>query len=144
MPRNISFALTTAQICNRSKTVTRRKGWKFLKRGDILNACVKCMGLRPGESIERLCQIRVVDVRREPLDYMETAVDSLGPQGIRETMHMFGGRLYPDDYGYVEAAKEGFPEMTGSEFVKMFCEHMRCDPSQVVTRIEFEYLKVEV
>lgn len=61
MPRNISFALTTDQIRDRTKTVTRRKGWKFLKAGDTLNACVKCMGLRPGEQIERLAIIRVVD-----------------------------------------------------------------------------------
>jgi len=47
MPRNISFALTTKQIRNRSKTVTRRLGWLHIKKGDVLNACVKCMGLKP-------------------------------------------------------------------------------------------------
>jgi len=36
MPRNISFALTTQQVRNRTKTVTRRAGWLFLKAGDIL------------------------------------------------------------------------------------------------------------
>lgn len=68
MARNISFALTTEQFRNRTKTVTRRAGWKFLKAGDILNGCVKCMGLRPGEKIERLGQIRVVDVRRADIE----------------------------------------------------------------------------
>lgn len=119
MPRNISFALTTEQIRNRTKTVTRRLGWKNLKKGEILNACVKCMGLKPGEKIERLGQIRVVSVKQEPLV-----------------------RMMQSSYGVAEAAKEGFPEMTGSEFVKMFCEHMRPlhGVATEVTRIEFEYV----
>lgn len=98
MPRNMSFALTTEQIRNRTKTVTRRLGWKFLKVGDVLNACVKCQGLKPGEKIEQLCQIRVVGVRREPLCYIANE-----PNGT---------------------ALEGFPELTGAGFVKMFLSHM--------------------
>ena len=120
MPRNMSFALTTEQIRNRTKTVTRRLRWLTLKPGDVLNACVKCMGLRPGEQIQRLGQIRVVSVTREPLY-----------------------RLLRDaDYGAAEATREGFPEMTGREFAEFFCEHMRPIHGLVteVTRIEFEYL----
>lgn len=117
MPRNISFALTTEQIKNRTKTVTRRLGWKKLKPGEVLNACVKCMGLKPGEKIERLCQIRVVSVRQEPLELMCSR-----------------------PYGKAEAAKEGFPEMSGREFVKMFTEHMKVPQFEDVTRIEFEYV----
>jgi len=90
MPRNISFALTTDQIRNQTKTVTRRKGWKFLKPGQTLNACVKCMGLKPGEKIERICQIRVVKVSFEYLSAMNHSA-----------------------YGDHEAAREGFPELTG-------------------------------
>lgn len=119
MPRNISFALTTEQIRNRTKTVTRRLGWKHLKTGDVLNACVKCMGLKPGEQIERLGQIRVVDVTFESLDTM----------------------LQSSGYGRGECEMEGFPGMTGKEFVAMFCKHMKCDEDQEVTRIEFEYLE---
>ena len=117
MARNISFALTTEQIRNRTKTVTRRVGWKFLKVGDVLNACVKCMGLRAGEQIQRLGQIRVVDVRQEELSDMIAAEDSR------------------------EAAAEGFPQLTNTGFVQMFCKHMNVKPSQIVTRIEFEYLE---
>ncbi len=116
MPRNISFSLTTDQIRDRSKTVTRRKGWKFLKVGDELNACVKCMGLRPGEKIERLARIRVVDVRRESL-----------------------AKLH-GQYGLEESRKEGFGDQSGHKFVTMFCQHMGGERDQVVTRIEFEYL----
>lgn len=119
MPRNISFALTTDQIRNRTKTVTRRKGWRFLKVGDILNACVKCMGLKPGEKIQRLCQIRVTSVEREEL---------------------YSGMVDHLDGGYEESSKEGFPEMSGERFAEMFCEHMGGDLDQEVTRIEFEYV----
>lgn len=119
MPRNISFALTTEQIRNRTKTVTRRLGWKNLKPGQILNACVKCMGLEPGEKIERLGQIRVVSVKQERLSNM-----------------------FVDPYGRDEAAREGFPGFTGTEFVEMFCKHMKPLYGCVteVTRIEFEYV----
>ena len=58
MPRNMSFALTTEQFLNRTKTVTRRKGWRFLKPGDVVMGCKKCMGLKPGEQLERLGLIR--------------------------------------------------------------------------------------
>ena len=108
----MSFMLTTDQIMDRSKTVTRRLGWELLKPGDILNACEKCMGLKPGEKIKKLSQIRVVSVRREPLKLI-TMEDVLA---------------------------EGFPGMYPDEFVLMFCGHMKCDKDTIVTRIEFEYL----
>lgn len=119
MPRNMSFSLTTDQIRNRTKTVTRRKGWGFLKPGDIVNACVKCMGLKPGEKVERICQIRVVDVRRESL------------QALREDR----------TYGRKEAKKEGFPKLRGHEFALLFLQHMGGWYDQVVNRIEFEYVE---
>lgn len=114
MARNISFALTTEQFKNKTKTVTRRLGWRGLKIGTILMGCKKCMGLRPGEQIERLGMIRVTGVFREKL------LDVAG---------------WAD-----ETAKEGFPEMTPDEFIVMFCKEMKCTPSTEVTRIEFEYL----
>ena len=117
MPRNISFMLTTDQIRNQSKTVTRRKGWKFLKVGDILNACVQCQGLKPGEKIERLGTIQVVDVRQEPLAAMLVT-----------------------DYGNNETKLEGFPHMTGKDFVGMFCDEMKSTLDQHITRIEFSYI----
>lgn len=49
MPRNISFAMTTGQVRRREKTVTRRMGFQYLELGEILNACVKCQGLKPGD-----------------------------------------------------------------------------------------------
>jgi hypothetical protein len=112
MPRNMSFLLTTDQIKNQTKTVTRRLGWTFLKPGDIIMACVKCMGFKKGEHIERLGQIKVVNVRREPLNSITK----------------------------LEVTKEGFPEESPDGFIHMFCQHMKCLPTQTVTRIEFSYL----
>jgi hypothetical protein len=64
MARNISFSMTEPQFLDGSKDVTRRMGWLRIKPGDVLNACRKCMGLKPGEKIVRLGQIVVVSVTR--------------------------------------------------------------------------------
>lgn len=108
----MSFMLTTDQIRNKTKTVTRRLGWRFLKLGDILNACVKCQGLKKGEKIEKICQIRVTHVCRMPLYTIP----------------------------HQDTVKEGFPEMSRGDFCLMFADEMKCDLETVVTRIEFEYL----
>lgn len=115
--RNMSFALTTEQIRNRTKTVTRRKGvwWaRVLKPGTLLCAVEKSQGIKKG-GLVRLCVIRVVSVRTEQL--VEPRI-----VGIR-----------------LESAREGFPELKWEEFVAMFCRHMGGKPDQIVTRIEFEY-----
>lgn len=111
MPRNISFFYTTPQIRDRTKTLTRRLGWLFLKVGDILNACEKCQGLKKGEKINVICQIRVVDVRRE--------------------------RLY--EITQEDVIKEGF-SFNKLEFIIMFTKKMNCLFTIIVTRIEFEYI----
>lgn len=116
--RNISFMLTTEQIRNQTKTVTRRINWTKLKVGDRLQGCVKCMGLKPGQKIEKLAVIEVVDVRREKLSKMKRR----------------------PAYGDAEAVKEGFPELSGAEFVRFFCSEMKVKPSIIVTRIEFKYV----
>jgi hypothetical protein len=121
--RNMSFALTTEQVRAQTKTVTRRMGWLKLKPGDLIQPVKKCMGLRPGEKIEKIGDpVRVVDVRREPLRNLTDDVD----------------------YGFVECALEGFPAPHHyhwpSEFVSMFCAtHKGCTPDSIVTRIEFAY-----
>jgi hypothetical protein len=117
----MSFALTTEQIKNRTKTVTRRIGWGFLNPGDIVNACVKCMGLKPGEKVQKLAQIRVVRTRIEPLSRM----------------------IQQPEYGAAEAAKEGFPGWSGDQFVEMLLDHMptKFGKSTLVNRIEFEYVE---
>lgn len=112
MPRNMSFALTTDQVRNRTKKVTCRNGWWFLKPGDIVNAVVKAMGLKKGEKIERICQIRIVSTRGEPLNAITDE----------------------------DVILEGFPEMNRLEFIEMYSTHNKCRQCDMVNRIEFEYL----
>lgn len=115
----MSFMLTTAQIQARTKTVTRRDGWKMLKAGDLLCAVEKSQGLGKGGKIRRLATIRVTSVRRERLDEM----------------------LSNTSWGFDECAREGFPNMPPSEFVTFFCNsHRGITPSSEITRIEFEYV----
>ena len=125
--RNISFALTTAQVRARTKTVTRRRGtwWaRVLKPGDLLCAVEKSQGIPKG-GLVRLGTIRVASVRTERLNL----VSDPGP---------LAGEYGP--HGFDETAREGFPGWGGGAFVKMFLEHMGGDYRQVVTRIEFEYV----
>lgn len=120
--RSMSFAMTTSQIQDGTKTVTRRLGWLSLKPGEMLRPVRKCMGLKPGEKIEVLRDpIRVISVRREVLRAM----------------------LDSREYGNDECDREGFPNLTPAQFVEMFCaSHKPCKPKTVVTRIEFEYIEV--
>jgi hypothetical protein len=121
--RNMSFALTTPQVIDGTKTVTRRLGWLHLKYGELVRPVRKCMGLRPGEKIEPLrAPLRVASTIREPLSRMTDDIE----------------------YGAAECVREGFPDMTPSQFVEMFCaSHKPCTPETLVTRIEFEYTEVK-
>jgi hypothetical protein len=133
--KHISFAMTKPQVRRREKTVTRRTGWVRLpKPGTLLQGVEQGQGLKAGETVQKMCVVRVVDARREPL------------------------RRMTDDpvYGAEECRKEGFPEMTPAEFVAFFCEGhrikewqgwpelcdrtRRCTPDDDVTRIEFDYV----
>lgn len=121
--RNMSFALTNAQILDESKDVTRRLGWLHAKPGQWVRPVRKCMGLRPGEKLDVLRDpILIVSVRRERLDRMVTDLE----------------------YGFDEVRREGFaghPEFSEpSAWVRMFCAtHKGCTPETVITRIEFAY-----
>jgi hypothetical protein len=116
--RNISFAMTQAQIRAGTKTVTRRLGWERLQPGTILCAVEKGQGLKKGEKVKPIREIRVLNVRREPL------------------MHM-----YTLGYGKDECSKEGYPGRDPLDFVVWFCkEHRPCQPDWLITRIEFAYV----
>ncbi len=114
MPRNMSFMLTTRQVKNKTKTVTRRLGWWFLKPGEIVNAVEKCQGLKKGEKIKRICQIKIKHVRRERLS----------------------------DLTLEDIKKEGLPGMSRWNFVEMFVKANKCRGGihVEVNRIEFEYI----
>ena len=112
MPRNMSFALTTEQFRNKTKTVMRRFGWLFLRPGDVVCGVKKAMGFKKGEKIKRLGLIRILSVRREPLNEITKE----------------------------DCVKEGFPEMEPNDFVNMLCVYSKCEPHDSVTRIEYEYI----
>jgi len=116
--RNISFSLTTPQFLDESKDVTRRLNWLHARPGDHLMGCEKCQGIKPGESVVKLGEIEIVSVRREQL----------------------GAMIIDPIYGLKEAIREGFPNLTGKQFVEMFCRHMKATPGTVVTRIEFRHV----
>ena len=116
--RNMSFFLTTQQFRDHKKTVTRRLGWKNAKTGWRVMGVVKCQGLKRGEKIERLGPVAFAQVTRERLDTLITS----------------------PEYGRDEVKREGFPELSPHEFVRMFCKHNHCRPSSKVTRIAFRYI----
>lgn len=92
MPRLMSAAFTEHAVRDRTKTVTRRAGWLFVRPGDRLTLCRKVMGRRKGEPLVRLVDVEVISVRREPLS-----------------------AITPED-----VAREGFPGMPPDEFVDRF------------------------
>lgn len=110
--RLMSVALTEYAVRQRTKTVTRRLGWLFLKVGDRITLCRKVMGRKPGERIERICDVEITAIRREPLR-----------------------RITAED-----VRREGFTGHTPMWFINMFCEHMKCTPDTEVTRITWRYL----
>jgi len=118
MPRNMSFALTTKQAREKTKTVTRRLGWRFLKPGDIVQQVEKGIGLKKGEKIKPIHLIRILSTREEPIEALFCNVG----------------------YGLIECQMEGFPDKGPEWFVDMFCKHNKCDKSILVNRIEYEYV----
>jgi len=113
MPRNMSFMLTTEQIKNKTKTVTRRLGWWKLKPGEILNAVEKSQGLKKGEKVKVICQIKVISAMPERLNDITNA----------------------------EVKKEGFIDSDRHEFMNMFMlTHKDVGFETIINRIEFKYL----
>ena len=115
----MSVSHTEAAVVARTKTVTRRLGWTFLKPGDRLTLCRKVMGRREGEPLVRLAEVEIVSVRREPL-YRFPAEDILR-EGV--PVEHFGGQT-----------------PTPFEWVDWFRRAMGCHVMDNVTRIEWRYL----
>jgi len=110
----MSFIATKKQIYKKEKTVTRRLGWKSLKIGNMLWAVEQCQGVGKGNKVKRIWYILVLDTRWEPLKNITQA----------------------------DCIKEGFPELSPSQFVDMFCQlnkAKKCTPDTLVNRIEFCY-----
>jgi hypothetical protein len=129
MPRPMSVAFTEQAVRDRTKTVTRRKGWwkdkngrRLVKIGDRLNLVRKSMGRKPGEPMVSVAVVEVVSVEREELS----------------TLTMCPA------YGEAEMAREGFPGLDPVDFIqRYFVDAQGMDPLDTVTRIEWKYLPVD-
>ena len=120
--RRMAFSHTSPQILDRSKTVTRRTGWRYLKPGDLIEAVEKSRGLKKGERVRVLGVLRVVSVRFEPLSKLVTDA------------------RYAED----ELPREGFPCWSRDDFIAMFLRVNALKSTAVtVTRIEFEYVRAD-
>lgn len=123
MSRLMSVAFTEQAVRDRTKTVTRRKGWLFAKPGDRITLCRKVMGRKKGEPLERICDVEIVSVHRERLNALTWEAGT------------------SKDYGEREVAREGFPGMSPSDFIQQFfVDAQGMSPTDVVTRIEWRYL----
>ncbi|WP_433567108.1 hypothetical protein ACQP1O_19145 [Nocardia sp. CA-151230] len=116
----MAVSLTEPQVQARTKTVTRRMGWRGLRAGDRLTLCRKVMGRRRAdgrvEPLVCIVDVEVVAVARERLD-----------------------AITPD-----EVVAEGFPAMSVAEFLEFFCNsHRGCTPESTVTRIQWRYIDTE-
>lgn len=114
MARLMSVAMTTDAVRERRKTVTRRKGWEYLKPGDRLTLCAKVQGRKPGEPLDRIAEVEVVHVSRQPLEAVT----------------------------FDDVEREGFPGMSPSEFIRrFFVDAQGILPHDVVTRIQWRYVE---
>ena len=104
--------MTTGPFRDRTKTVTRRFGWWFLKPGDVVCGVAQSRGLKKGARVVRLGLLRIVSTRAEPLNAITAA----------------------------ELVLEGLPDTSPRAFVAMLCTRCRVRPHEPVNRIEFEYL----
>ena len=121
----MSVSMAGQAVIERRKTVTRRKGWTFLRPGDRLTLCRKVRGRKPGEPLVRLAEVEVVNVRREPLRAL------LGTQP-------FGPIT---DYARAEMSAEGFPGMHPLDFIDTYFVVAQVIAAyDYVTRIEWCYL----
>ena len=107
----MSFAATTEQIKNRTKTVTRRMGWKFLKLGDLIEAVAKYRGVRKKDRV-KLATLRVDNIYKERLSAIN----------------------------WHDCESEGFPGYSPGKFMDLFCKMNNCNRGTWVTVIWFEYV----
>jgi hypothetical protein len=108
----MSVSLTEAAVVERRKTVTRRRGWKFLRPGEHDLAAERQPDQWLTRLAARLAEVEVVSVRREPLH-----------------------AITPED-----VEREGFPGWTIPRFIEYFLERMGGTSHTEVTRIEWRYL----
>jgi hypothetical protein len=113
------FSRTASQILDRSQTVTRRVGWRFLEPGDLVQAIEARPGSDGARAVRPLAVLRIRDVRVERLS------------------RLISDPAYAED----ELPREGFPCWSRDEFVTTFCRTHRLKTVDVdITRLEFEHV----
>lgn len=118
----MSVSHTEAAVRDRTKTVTRRLGWRFLKVGDRLTLCRKVMGRKPGEPLVRIAEVEVVSVRREPL--LCITLEDAEREGVPAAEWATGYWAYGP-----------------LEWAEWFARTMGCHVGSDVTRIEWQYIR---
>jgi hypothetical protein len=117
----MSCSITPGAVRDRTKTATRRHPdtWKDLRRGDRITLIEKGMGLAKGEQHVVLAEVEVLSNEVEPLGF-------IGP---------------------VDLVNEGLPDMTRSEFMRMWADAHGCGTCDdrdlhalLCRRIEWRYL----
>lgn len=111
--RNMAFSMTKQQIYDKTKTQTRRFGWRFAKLGMRVCVVEKCQGIGKGNTIVRICVIEVVSTRWEPLNVITQQ----------------------------DVIDEGFPHLTPDEFVRMLADPKHLAYDVEVNRIVFKYVE---
>jgi hypothetical protein len=135
----MSVSHTADAVIARRKTVTRRLGWLFLRPGDHLTLCRKVMGRKPGEPLDRLAEVEIVYVWREPLTDMKAT--DIAKEAVPAEAFIPGWW----DRG-LPVVRPSYPEpevMTDAmvdAWVTWFAKTMGCKPDDEVTRIEWRYL----
>lgn len=139
MPRLMSVTLTRRAVELRIKTQTRRAGWTMLGPGDRLTLCNKVMGRRRSdgtvEPLERIAEVEVVAVRREPLDAItdgDVDREGFGPWEGSPGLDWWPPGSVPPDVDHHGAASD--------RFVEFFTRSMGGTPTQLVTVITWRYL----
>lgn len=129
----MSVSHTEAAVVARTKTVTRRLGWLFLKPGDRLTLCKKVMGRKAGEPLVRLAEVEIVSVRREPLGFI--AREDVDREGVPTEV------FQPDPQFTPHARYCGDCRVT--DWIAWYARTFRVSALDKVTRIEWRYLAPE-
>ncbi len=134
--KRMSFMLTVKAMEDGTKDVTRRLGWADLKPGDQFMAVEQCQGLRKGglkkngEKPKVFGPCECVSNKPEPLHEIKSRPCRLRPAG--------------DVMDRPECEREGFPHLRPDQFIAMFCQHMKVEPSKVVNRIQFKRVNLRI
>lgn len=151
--RLISFMLTADQIKARTKTETRRLGWRTVKVGDRLRGVLKSQGrTRRCPECDGCGFVRDAALGEGPrplyvwrgthtcptCDGRKKITEALVDLAIVEVTEVRRERL--DAITPEAVVAEGFPAWSVDDFVAMFCKHMGCAPSTEVTVIRFRFV----